>query len=205
MKILIADDHGLFRDSMAVWLQRCDEHSLVKFAYDWDSLHAQLPSNPDLILVDLHMPGMEGVLSIARLHAETPETPLLVVSANENPDVIEACLRAGASGYVPKASSGEEILRAVRAIMSGHRYRPVSVIKSKTKDMLLTLSERQRDILMQLASGSSNRAIAESLSLTEGTVKQYVSQLLDILNVDNRTQAGILARELLGFDPAHYR
>ncbi|MEJ2061291.1 MAG: response regulator transcription factor [Gammaproteobacteria bacterium] len=201
MKILIADDHGLFRDSMAVWLQRSGNNPRIEFAHDWDSLCAQLPDGVDLILVDLSMPGMEGAISIERLHAVVPTTPLLVVSANEHPQVIEACLRAGASGYVTKASPGEEILRAVRTIMRGDRYRPLSVINRRTKDLLATLSDRQREVLAHLACGNSNRVIAETLSLTEGTVKQYVSQLLDLLNVDNRTQAGILARELLGFDP----
>jgi DNA-binding NarL/FixJ family response regulator len=85
--------------------------------------------------------------------------------------------------------------------MRGDNYRPVSVLNRRTKDLLTTFSTRQRDVLAHLACGNSNRVIAEELSLTEGTVKQYVSQLLDLLNVDNRTQAGILARELLGFDP----
>jgi DNA-binding NarL/FixJ family response regulator len=88
MKILIADDHGLFRDSMAVWLQRSSYSPRIEFAHDWDSLCAQLPDDVDLVLVDLGMPGMEGVISIERLHADVPTIPLLVVSANEHPQVI---------------------------------------------------------------------------------------------------------------------
>lgn len=206
MRILLADDHGLFRDSMAVWLQRCPDRIgeggevEVEFAVDWDSLWARLPEGFDLLLVDLGMPGMDGAASVDRLRAAAPATPILVVSANGERAVIEACLDAGAAGYITKASPGEEILEAVATVLRGARYRPSLPEEARPLPME-TLSERQRQVLARLARGESNRTIAERLALTEGTVKQYVSQLLDILDVDNRTQAGNLARQLLGIDP----
>lgn len=198
MKILLADDHGLFRDSMAVWLKQYSGDVEVAFACDRDSLLQTLDASFDLLMLDLDMPGMAGAASVEQLCREHPGLPVLVVSANQEAQTIETCLRAGASGYITKAGSGKEILEAVSAVLAGHRWRPATLGEDSSTALTETLNRKQIRILSHLANGDSNRHIAEQMSLSEGTVKQYVSQLLRILDVDNRTQASIKARRILG-------
>ena len=195
MRLLLADDHGLFRDSMAVWLKQLDEKLSIDFADSLDSVEKNLQQNDyDLVMMDLGMPGMQGAVSIKQICSQLNDTPLLVVSADENPQAIRSCVDAGASGYVTKSSSGDTILLAARQVLSGARYLPINMDKTDTFD----LSEKQKQILAYLAEGLSNKDIAEKMCLSEGTIKQYVTKLLRLLDVDNRMQAGLKARELLG-------
>jgi len=195
LRLLLADDHGLFRDSMAVWLKQLDEKLSIDFADSLDSVEKNLQQNDyDLVMMDLGMPGMQGAVSIKQICSQLNDTPLLVVSADENPQAIRSCVDAGASGYVTKSSSGDTILLAARQVLSGARYLPINMDKTDTFD----LSEKQTQILAYLAEGLSNKDIAEKMCLSEGTIKQYVTKLLRLLDVDNRMQAGLKARELLG-------
>lgn len=198
MKILLADDHGLFRDSMAVWLNQYTEKVQVEFAFDWDSLVDVLDASYDLIMLDLGMPGMDGAASIDTLKRTLPNIPILVVSANQEAQTINTCLNAGASGYITKADSGEDILEAVSTVLRGDTYQPPLSGQNENIQLTETLSNKQIRILAHLAKGDSNKKIAEKTCLSEGTIKQYVSQLLRILGVDNRTQAGNKARQILG-------
>tara|TARA_R110001606_G_scaffold361754_7_gene515171 strand:- start:67051 stop:67650 length:600 start_codon:yes stop_codon:yes gene_type:complete len=199
VKILLADDHGLFRDSMATWLQQYPESMEIEFAADWDSLITQLDPKLALVMLDLSMPGMYGPNSICELIKRLPIVPILVVSANDEPLTIKACFDSGASGYITKASDGCEILKAVSIVLNGGTYQPLSTSQESHSLSTPTLSNKQIGLLTCLADGLSNREIANQLNLSEGTVKQYVSQLLTLLNVDNRTQAGNKARKILCF------
>jgi DNA-binding NarL/FixJ family response regulator len=195
LRLLLADDHGLFRDSMAVWLKQLDDNLVIDFSDSFDSVTASLKqAKYDLVMMDLGMPGMQGAVSIKQICAELDTTPLLVVSADENPQAIRSCIDAGASGYVTKSSPGDTILLAVKQVLSGARYLPVDIDKNNAVD----LSEKQKQILAHLAEGLSNKDIADKMCLSEGTIKQYVTKLLRLLNVDNRMQAGLKARDLLG-------
>ncbi len=195
MRLLLADDHGLFRDSMAVWLKQLDENLVIDFADSLHSVEKNLPQNDyDLVMIDLGMPGMQGAVSIKQICSQLRHTPLLVVSADENPQAIRSCIDAGASGYVTKSSSGDTILLAAKQVLSGARYLPLNIDQTDAFD----LSEKQKQILAHLAEGLGNKDIAEKMCLSEGTIKQYVTKLLRLLDVDNRMQAGLKARELLG-------
>ncbi len=201
LTILLADDHGLFRDSMALWLQHALEQTTIISAHDRRSLFQQLAHQPDLIMLDLTMPGMEGVMTISEIKTTYPDIPLLVVSANEDYQTILACQKMGAEGYIPKSSKGQTILKAVTQLLAGQSF--FDNVPRENKSALTSfeqyqLSPRQYELLGWLAQGLSNRDIALKMNLTEGTIKQYVSQLLDVLDVDNRTQAGNKAREILG-------
>ena len=200
MNILLADDHGLFRDSMSVWLQQYPDKITISLASDWPSLQAQLSPELNLIMLDLVMPSMSGASSIMTLRKQLPHVPVLVVSANEDPTTIQACLDAGAAGYITKASEGAEILNAVATVLSGETYlcsisSPVDTLSVQT-----AFSNKQFELLAHLANGESNKVIASDMGLSEGTIKQYVSKILTLLEVDNRTQAGYKAREILGFN-----
>jgi len=199
VKILLADDHGLFRDSMATWLQQYPQPLDIEFASDWDSLITQLDPKLALVMLDLGMPGMSGPNSISELVIRLPTVPILIVSANDEPLTIRACLECGASGYITKSSDGCEILKALSIVLNGGIYQPP--IASQNDQLLHApgLSIKQLELLACLANGISNKDIAKALNLSEGTVKQYVSQLLTLLNVDNRTQAGNKARKILSF------
>lgn len=199
MKILLADDHGLFRDSMATWLQQYPESMDIEFASDWSSLITQLNPSLSLIMLDLSMPGMSGPNSISELIKRLPTVPILVVSANDEPLTIKACFDSGASGYITKASDGYEILEAVSIVLNGGIYQPLTASQNNQSFSIPTLTNKQFELLACLAKGITNKEIANQLNLSEGTVKQYVSQLLTLLDVDNRTQASNKARKILCF------
>lgn len=195
MRLLLADDHGLFRDSMAVWLKQLDKNLHIDFSDSLDSVISNLLQiEYNLLMIDLGMPGMHGAISIRYICSKLDSTPLLVVSADENPSVIQNCIDAGASGYVTKSSSGDTILLAVKQVLSGATYIPANM----PGIIPLDLTEKQKQILAYLADGYSNKDIAIKMCLSEGTIKQYVTRLLRILNVENRVQAGLKARKLSG-------
>ncbi len=195
MKILLADDHGLFRDSMAVWLNQLDANLEITFSASFNEVkHRLINQSFDLIMLDLGMPGMQGVISIEYFRELCAKTPVIIVSADENPLTITACINAGANGYVTKSSSGEIILQAIKQVLNGVKYIPATAASQSA----LKLSDKQKLILAFIIDGHSNKAISEKLHFSEGTVKQYISRILRELNVDNRTQAANIGRELLG-------
>lgn len=197
MDVLLADDHGLFRDSMAVWLEQLSDDMNIEFAENFNDVHKALSLNHyDLLLLDLGMDGMEGAISIRQFNHLAPKLPILVVSANEAPETVMSCIEAGAIGYITKSVSGENILQAINQVLKGEKYIPANLVVSNAHK----LSDKQRQILKCIIDGDSNKIIAEKLHLSEGTVKQYVSKLLMDLDVDNRGQAANKARKMLGIN-----
>jgi len=198
MTILLADDHGLFRESIKHWLETVDSDYQITTAKNHDEIREYLNGGkrPKLIMMDLCMPGMDGVDSIRSLHAGWPEIPVLIVSANEDKAAIRACIEAGAAGFVSKSGDGHAMLEAVHDILKGKTAIPAGVMSVQIPQF----AEKQQNILRLLADGMSNKEIAKCTYLTEGTAKQYVSDILSKLDVDNRIQAGIRAREILGLN-----
>ena len=192
MQILLADDHALFRDAVSAWLDRLGEQVSISVASSLEGVLGLLGQGTgfDLVLLDLDMPGMEGTTGVRRVCAAASDTPVVIVSATEAPDMIRDGLAAGAAAYVPKSSSGHELLASLRRVLPAAHDEPDA-------PGLEVLNDKQRRILGLLGEGASNRTIAERLHLTEGTVKQYVSEILRRLGVENRTQAGLRARRLL--------
>jgi len=195
MTILLADDHGLFRESIKRWLESEGLEFHITMAASHDAVRQQLNAGlqPRLIMLDLNMPGMDSIRS---LHTDWPDIPILVVSANEDKAAIRACIEAGASGFVPKSGDGHAMLDAIKDILKGKTAIPPGVMSVQTPQF----TEKQQKILRLLAEGMSNKEIARRTYLTEGTVKQYVSDILSKLDVDNRVQAGIRARAILGLN-----
>lgn len=204
MKILVADDHGLFRDSLAIWLEQYLAPVTVECAADFHQAEQQLQSNAyALAIFDLYMPGMQGAKSINRLAIQYPDMPIIVVSSEESLFIIQQCLKAGAKGYIPKSMPSENMLTAVHQVLNGGQYLPQNLLleEGQTTELnQLQLSAKQLNILELLTKGRSNREIADMLSLSEGTVKQYVTKLLKLLGAENRVQASIKGRELLDFN-----
>ena len=197
MKLLLADDHRLFRESMQAWLEQANIGACISVAASYDEVMAQLSENHpfNLIMLDLNMPGMQGVVSVPPICEQANPAPVLIISANRNPVTIQTCLTNGASGYVPKASDGASIIEAIHALLGGETYVPEDIREASD---IPTFTEKKIKLLMLLAKGKSNREMAEELYLSEGSMKQYISKILRILQVDNRTQASIKAREILG-------
>ncbi|MDQ6966701.1 MAG: response regulator transcription factor [Mariprofundaceae bacterium] len=198
MTILLADDHGLYRESIKQWLETSGHDYDIDTVANHDQVRAYLASGqqPKLVMMDLCMPGMDGIDSVRSLHSNWPDIPILVVSANEDPAAIRACIEAGAIGFVPKSGNGEKMLGAIQDILAGNSAIPSGAMSARVPQF----TEKQQKILRLLAESCSNREIAERARLTEGTVKQYVRDILSKLDVDNRVQAGIRAREILGLN-----
>jgi len=196
MVFLIADDHDLFLSGLQSLLQDAFPSAQIISVSSLSAVHQELamPTKFQLVLIDLFMPGMQGAASIRQLTQLSPTTPIIVVSAEDSPLTIQTCLTAGASGYVPKSSESNTIIQAITSVIAGGQFSPPSV----RNHPLLNISHRQEEILICIAEGKTNREISEALDITEGTVKQYVSHLLKMLDVDNRTRAAAKASKILG-------
>ncbi len=197
MHILWADDHALFREGMSNLLQTERPGCRVDIASSHAEVRKRLAEglHPDILVLDFRMPGEEPLPAIRSIRASWPEIPLLVVSASDDPYVARSLRDAGANGFVPKSANANAILRAIDRILQGQHAFPKDASASPHD-----FTPSQLRILRLLAEGLSNREIAEKTGHTEGTVKQYVKSILDILNVDNRVQAAIRAREILGLN-----
>lgn len=202
MKILLADDHALFREGVKQLLTRLHPRALVMEAANGaEVLHAaRAQQDFDLVLLDLAMPGVDGFGGLAAFRAHAPSTPVVVLSASEDAADVRAALDGGASGFIPKSSTSEVILCALRLVLAGGVYVPPTLLGGHNavaaKADIDALTPRQRDVLALLAQGLSNKKIGDTLGLSEATVKQHVSAVLKTLNVANRMQAVIAARRL---------
>lgn len=202
MRILIADDHALFRDGLKLQLQANDPSAEILEAADFETTFARLEESDglDLILIDLAMPDMSWRKALPLLRKRCPKTPMVVVSASDGRDDIVAALNSGAAGYIPKSSAGRVMLRALELVLSGGVYVPPEVLNWMERSggpddaaAMHSLTPRQFDVLKLLAEGQSNKQIARTLELSEGTVKLHVAAVLKALGADNRTHAVLLA------------
>ncbi len=203
MRVLIADDHPLVRDALARTLQQLDPGVQVQQSADLDGLLAQLAAaGADLALVDLQMPGMDGLAGLARLRLAAPTLPLVVASGQDDPATIRAVLARGAAGFVPKTASAELLLQALRIVLAGGVYVPPQALAdlrggaAAPLPSAVGLTPRQADVLRGLMRGNPNKLIARELGLTEGTVKIHIAAILRALQAHNRTEAVVRAREL---------
>jgi len=205
VRVLIADDHPLFRDALRLVIGQSFAGAECLEACDFSQIGAALDEDepPDLILLDLHMPGMDGFTGLLRLREELPATPIIVVSASEEADIIEQALACGAAGFIPKSSPKERMCEAVELVMNGEIFRPEEILGTRAKviDPLLeeklgSLTHRQRMVLSLLARGKSNKQIAYELDVTNTTVKAHMTAILRKLKVTSRTQAVIVARQI---------
>ncbi|WP_084710608.1 response regulator [Ornithinibacillus californiensis] len=205
--VLIADDHPLFRKGLRTMLESMSEINVVGEAATGDEAVEQAADlQPDLVLMDLQMPGGGGIAATREIRHASPNIRVLVITLHEDDDSVFAALRAGASGYVLKDTHEEDIKRALLAVAAGQAiFSPAvaarvlkffeSPIAYVPKDVLPELTDRERTILHLMAQGKNNQEIARELNLRLKTVANYSSNIFAKLQVADRVQAILLARD----------
>lgn len=195
IRILIVDDHPIVRVGIGALLSSSPEMEVVAQARSGEeavTLHAQC--HPDITLMDLRLPGINGVEAIRQIRGQSPNARFIVLTTYDGDEDIYQALEAGASGYLIKDMPQEILFDAIRRVHSGGRFLPSPVsqtLASRVPDS--SLSRRECDVLRLLAQGKSNSEIAGELGITEGTVKCHVSVILNRLSVRDRTQAVVTA------------
>lgn len=205
MKVIICDDQAIVRDGLEMLLKLERDIEVVGLAQDGaEAVEKVARTRPDLVLMDLKMPGLNGVEATRRIRAQYPETRVLVLTTFDDDEWVFDAIRAGASGYLLKDTPREEVLKAIRGTVAGKTFVDPAVA-GKLLDQaasgqaqpaaLLTarLTEREVEVLRLLARGLSNAEIAGRLHLAEGTVRNHVSAIFAKLEVSDRTQAAIIA------------
>ncbi len=214
MKVLIADDHALVREGIQHVLSRMNEDVEIFQASDFNeavdlaSQHKPL----DLLLMDLDMPGMQWSAAIKKFQTIVSNTPIVVLSASDNPADVQAAIALGARGYIPKTSSNQVMLLALELVLSGSTYLPPELLhrtenfavngsglvmkNTQPEETSRLLTPRQREVLQLLAEGTTNKEIGNALGLSDGTVRTHLATIFRLLKVTNRTQAVLLAVKL---------
>lgn len=217
MRILVADDHELFLKGLEFILSDISNDMELVFAKNYTEIFSILGNdrNFNLVLTDLAMPGANWGEALTHIHDTLPETPIIILSAVFDKEIVEKTIEIGVSGYIPKTSSNAVILSAINLVMSGGVYIPPELLNNKlpgefdelkqaalisqdktAEENIKILTPRQIDVIRCISQGMSNKQIAYALGLTEGTVKLHVTAILKILNVYNRTGAVMEAAKL---------
>lgn len=205
MKVMICDDQAIVRDGLELLLKLEADMEVVGLARDGaEALDLMAKRTPDLVLMDLKMPGMNGVEATRRICALYPHTRILVLTTFDDDEWVLDAIRAGASGYLLKDTPREKVIEAIRGTVAGKSYidpliagKLLDQVASKqeqpSKLIIAKLTGREVDVLRLIARGLSNAEIAETLHLSEGTIRNHVSAIFSKLDVADRTQAAILA------------
>jgi len=214
LRVLIADDHEMVRVAMRYALAGLAEAIEWREACDVTQARTILEQDPslDLALVDISMPGADGIEWIRSLRRAHPTLPLLVMSATEDPRTVRALIDLGIAGFIPKSDSSAVILQAVRLVLAGGTYAPLRLLANEVMPMAASprvgptvptvagLTGRQQEVLALLARGLPNKLIARELRLSESTVKVHLLAIYRVLSVRNRTEAVVAAQAFLAVE-----
>lgn len=205
MKILIADDHALFRDGLALRLEEIAPEAVILQASSYSQVFKILNTEPavDVLVLDVEMQDMPWLESLKKIHTLAPKTKIIVVSASEDSRTIRTILATGVKGYIPKRSEIKVFNNALKLIIEGGSYVPPNLLENTPLNALSgrnigikTLTTRQSQVLDLIAQGKSNKQIAYDMGVSESTVKLHINALLRSLHVSNRTQAVITAQKI---------
>jgi DNA-binding NarL/FixJ family response regulator len=209
-RFVIVDDHPLFRNALRQVLADSFVDTDIQEAGSVDEVLTSIAAQPetDLILLDLAMPGVQGLSGLLQIRTQHPAIPVIVVSATDDAAVIRRSIDFGASGFVPKSRPIEEIRNAIRTVMDGGVWTPPTFDRTAPTDgadrelaaRLSTLTPQQIRVLSMLGEGMLNKQIAYKLGVSEATIKAHVSAILQKLGVDSRTQA-VIAINKSGIGP----
>lgn len=204
-RVLIADDHPLFRSGLRAIVDSSDDMTVVAEAENGaEAVELATTHQPDVILMDLHMPVLGGIEATRQVLSQSPDMRVLVLTMIERDDAVIAALRAGARGYLVKGSDREEVLRGIRAVAAGDaifssgvadRLAPLLASKPATSQAFPNLTDRERQVLEQVARGLTNSQIATALGISLKTVRNNVSNVFTKLEVSGRAQAVAKARD----------
>lgn len=211
MKVLIVDDHPLIQEAVSNVLRRLEP--LVDIAVAGDCERgleiAARDGEPDLVLLDLNLPGRSGIPALKLWRSRMPAVPVVVLSATADQQTVLAAIGAGAAGFIPKTSTNEVMQSAVRLVLAGGKYLPSEVLArsdavaepkrqpgATLSAAALGLTGRQMEVLRLIARGASNKVICRDLGLAERTVKAHVTAVFRALKVSSRTQAALEAARL---------
>jgi DNA-binding NarL/FixJ family response regulator len=212
IRVLVVDDQELVRQGLSGLLNTQPDLQVVGEAANGRGAIAQIEALfPDIVLMDIQMPGMDGVAATREICQRFTDTKVLVLTTFDHTEYISQALQFGAQGYLLKDTPLDDIATAIRAVAKGYTYLgpglyektlvatppPLPINPAPLPPQLLELTPRERQVLRLLAKGESNREIAESLYITEKTVKNYVSQILNHLGFRDRTQAAIFVNSIL--------
>ena len=207
-RILIVDDHPLFREALKQAISGGIDHAEIAQAGSLDAARGQLDQHDgfDLVLLDLRMPGVQGLSGLIFLRAQYPNVPIVIVTAAEDHGLVQRALSLGASGFIPKSSRTATIVQAINDVLNGGISVPEGFGQSGAQDReaidiarrIATLTAQQIRVLMMLKEGLLNKQIAYELNVSEATIKAHVSAILQKLNVSSRTQAVIAAGRIDG-------
>jgi DNA-binding NarL/FixJ family response regulator len=201
-RIVIVDDHELARAGLRSMLAQERDLTVVGEASDGaQALALCRRLSPDLILMDVRMPGLDGLAATAAIKQEYPATSVIVVTMYENPDYLVQALKAGAAGYLLKDAEADEVATAIRAAHRGEVHLDPAVAKRlmqalrspKSHDAVEPLTEREREVLILVAQGRANKEIGRQLGISERTARTHVSNILGKLGLASRTQAALYA------------
>lgn len=200
MKILLADDHGLVRDTLVAFMETTGEFDVEAVSnFDQAFERVQKDSQLDLVLLDFKMPQMNGLDGLQRILALPSAPKVALISGNASRDVAEAALEAGAAGFVPKTLAAQSLINAIRFMAMGEKYAPLEFMTAEDEKPSHPLAEkltaREMQVLEGLTKGQSNKEIARDLDLAEPTIKLHVKTLYRKIDVHNRTQAALVAKE----------
>ncbi|MDO9204289.1 response regulator transcription factor [Methylotenera sp.] len=209
IRVLIVDDHTLFRSGIKLLLERQAGFEVVGEASDGlEGVKRAKQLKPDVVLLDLHMPGTGGLAAVPLLREEVPQTEVIMLTVSEDADDLLEALRAGARGYLLKnietdflldsirrAAAGESVISTHMAGKLADAMRNPQNSLAKAESSLGKLTPREREIIVMLASGASNKEVARTLDLAESTVKIHVQGILRKLNLSSRVQAAVYAVE----------
>ncbi|PZQ49891.1 MAG: DNA-binding response regulator [Rhodovulum sulfidophilum] len=202
-RILIADDHPLMRSALRQAVTQAFSGVEIIEAARYEQLRERLAAGeePDLVLLDLHMPGTSGFIGLMMLRSEHPAIPVIVVSAAEDPATIRRSIDYGASGFVPKSAPIGRVAEAILAVLEGQIWTPMAETAGESGDgglaeRVVNLTPQQLRVLAGMAEGKLNKQIAHEMTIAEQTVKDHVTVILRKLGASNRTQAIVVASQL---------
>jgi two-component system, NarL family, nitrate/nitrite response regulator NarL len=196
MKILLADDHDLVRDTLAAFLETEPDLGVSTVANLGDALAlVGQQGGFELVLLDYTMPGMDGLKGLSQMLSANQGKPVAILSGTADRTVAEQAIKAGAAGFVPKTLAAKSIVSAVKFMASGEVFAPFGFMHRDEVDGSTAITRRERDVLVGLTAGKSNKEIAIDLDLQEVTIKLHVKTLCRKLGAKNRTHAAMIARD----------
>ena len=226
MKLLLADDHNLFRDVLVEYIERTDPQAEIFVAQDFHQAMEIMEKEPDqnLVMLDLTMPGMNGMDGFRTFRDKYPDIPLSLMSGTAEPEHVNEAIELGAVGYFPKTLSGKALVSAIQLVLNGERFVPIDNVTHQVLSAYkadegvsplgqmaghteqdepaeipehdINLTPKEHEVLTHLAKGQTNKFIANALNVQVVTVKLHVRGICRKMEVSNRTQAALKAKEL---------